>query len=113
MKCVSSIHPLLLQDGQPLHEILVKEAEIDWDSQTDAQVGVLISLKQMIIYPPVLALQSLELPFRIYTNVSHYKIEAFILQKQDEEKPSFWKTIGHWSIALKKAERNYYPTERD
>ena len=69
-----------------------KNADVDWDRPTDAQVKAFEELKNGMVSPPVLALPRLGKPYVIDTDASAYQLGCTLLQQQDE--PGSWHPVG-------------------
>ena len=99
--------------AHPLTAMLQKNAEIDWDNPTEAQRDAFAQLRDILLSPPVLGLPKANRPYMVDTDASEYQLGATLLQQQDDDNPTSWTTIGYWSRALTKEEKNYSATERE
>ena len=81
--------------ARPLNSMLRKDAELDWDNPTDAQMEAFETLKERLISPPIPALPKAGRPHMIDTDASAYQLGVALLQQQDEEKPNDWAPIGY------------------
>ena len=93
--------------------MLQKNSANDWDNPTETQLAAFEELKEALISPPILGLPKPDRPYILETDASEYQLGATLLQQQDVEEPTSWTTIGYWSRALSKEEKNYSATERE
>ena len=96
--------------------MLKKDSEVNWDEEvvpTEEQLTAFQKLKEILSSPPVLALPIPGRPYMIDCDASNYAIGVVLLQQQDPDKPTEWKTVGYYSKTLTKEQRNYSATERE
>ena len=91
----------------PLNQLTTKYARFVW---TNECLDAFNTLREALITVPILCYPDFTLPFIIYTDACDYGIGGVLAQIDENSNE---RTISYASRALSKAERKYFPTERE
>lgn len=98
--------PNLTEKDKPLRDLLSKENQWYWGPEHQKTLN---RLKQELSTSPVLQLYDPNIPLRISTDVSSYRLRAVMLQKTGET----WAPVAYASQSLRVTEQRYTQLEKE